>query len=79
VGGTQRAVTRIETRNSFYSLSDLKKLDVGRFIWTLQAIESYPGTNRVKRKSDEARIPFNITLGIKSDLKIDTPAVIKTE
>ncbi len=79
VGGTQRAVTRIETRNVSYSLTDLKKLDVGSFIWTLQAIESYPGTNRVKRKSDEARIPFNITLGIKGDLKIDAPSMIKTE
>lgn len=79
VGGTQRAVARIETRNVTYSLTDLKKLDVGNFVWTIQAIESYAGTNRVKRKSDEARIPFKITLGIKSDLKIDAPSMIKTE
>lgn len=78
-GGTQRAVTRVETRNASYSLTDLKKLDVGQFIWTIQAMESYPGTNRAKRRSDEVRTPFTITLGIKGSLKIDAPAVVKPE
>ncbi len=79
VGGVQRAVATMETRNTLYTFSDLKKLDIGTFIWTVQAFETYPGENRVKRKSDEVKIPFKITLGIKGDIKIDAPSVVRPE
>jgi hypothetical protein len=79
-GGIQQSVATLETRNLNYKFGDLKKLDVGQFVWTLQAIEIEPGTNKVRRKSEESKIPFKISLGIKDDaLKFDAPNTIITE
>lgn len=75
----QYSVATFETRATFYRFAALNKLDEGRFLWTLQALESEAGTNRVKRKSEEARAPFEIKLGIKKDLKLDSDKVINTE
>ncbi|HQL81509.1 MAG TPA: hypothetical protein PK307_04865, partial [Spirochaetota bacterium] len=78
-GGIQQSVATLETRNLFYKFGDLKKLDVGRFIWTLQALEIERGGNRVRRKSDEIKIHFNISLGITDDFKFDAPNTIISE
>jgi hypothetical protein len=77
--GIQYSVATLETRATTYKFAALNKLDEGRFIWTLQALETEAGTNRVKRKSEEARAPFEITLGIKKGLKLDSNKVINTE
>jgi len=77
--GIQYSVATFETRATTYKFAALNKLDEGRFIWTLQALETEAGTNRVKRKSEEARAPFEITLGIKKGLKLDSNKVINTE
>jgi hypothetical protein len=69
----------METRNTSYNFTDLKKLDVGNFIWTLQAIDIDPATNRMRRESEEIKTMFEIKLGIKGDLKMDTPNIINTE
>lgn len=73
------SIATLETRNNYYVFSDLKKLDVGKFLWTLQAIDIDPAANRIKRKSEEVKMVFDIKLGIKGDLKLDTPNIIHTE
>jgi hypothetical protein len=78
-GGIHHSVATLETRNTSYLFSDLKKLDVGKFIWTLQAMDVDPATNRVRRQSEETKIIFDIKLGIKGDLKLNTPNIIYTE
>ncbi len=78
-GGIQHSVATLETRNLNYKFGDLKKLDVGRFIWTLQALEIEKGGNRARRKSDEIKMTFNISLGIKDDFKFDAPKTMITE
>lgn len=78
-GGIQYSVAILETRNTSYPFSDLKKLDVGKFEWTLQAIDIDPATNRIRRESDEIKTIFEIKLGIKGDLKLNTPNIINTE
>jgi hypothetical protein len=79
-GGIQQSVATLETKNLNYKFSDLKKLDVGQFVWTLQAMEVEPGTNKVKRKSEETKMMFKISLGIKDDdFKFDAPNTIITE
>jgi hypothetical protein len=77
--GIQYSVATMETRNTSYNFTDLKKLDVGNFIWTLQAIDIDPATNRMRRESEEIKTMFEIKLGIKGDLKMDTPNIINTE
>lgn len=78
-GGIQQSVATLETRNPYYKFNDLKKLDIGRFVWTLQALELEKDGNRVRRKSEEIRTTFGISLGIKSDFKFDAPNTIITE
>lgn len=73
------SIATLETKNNFYVFSELTKLDVGKFLWTLQAIDIDPAANRVKRKSEEIKMNFNIKLGIKADFKLDTPNIINTE
>lgn len=77
--GIHYSVATFETRANAYKFSELSKLDEGKFMWTLQAIETEAGTDRVKRKSEEVKAVFDITLGIKKDLKLDTNKVINTE
>ncbi len=78
-GGIHRAVATFETRNTAYRFATLNKLDEGRFMWALQAIETEAVTNRMKRRSEEVRSVFDITLGIKKDLKIDSDKILNTE
>ena len=79
-GGIQQSVATLETKNLNYKFGDLKKLDVGQFVWTLQAMEIEAGTNKVRRKSEESKIKFGISLGIKDDaFKFDAPNTIITE
>jgi hypothetical protein len=78
-GGIQQSIATLETKNLNYKFGDLKKLDVGRFLWTLQAMEIEPGTNKVRRKSDEIKMLFNISLGIKDEFKFDAPNTIISE
>jgi len=78
-GGIQYSVATLETRNTSYKFSDLTKLDVGKFVWTLQAMDIDPATNRMRRESDEIKTMFEIKLGIKGDLKLGTPNIINTE
>lgn len=73
------SIANMETRNTLYKFGDLKKLDVGKFVWTLQAVETDPATNRVRRQSDEIQIPFKITLGIRDDFQFKVPEIIHTE
>lgn len=77
--GIQHSVATFETRATAYKFAALNRLDEGGFLWTVQALETEAGTNRVKRKSEEARAPFEIKLGIKKDLKIDSNKVIDTD
>ncbi len=77
--GMHYSVATLETRTTAYKFATLNKLDEGKFMWTLQALETEPGTNRVKRKSEEARSVFEIMLGIKKDLKLESNKVINTE
>jgi hypothetical protein len=79
IGGIQHSVATLETRNTAYEFADLKKLDVGKFLWTLQAIDIDPAANRIKRKSEEIKTVFEIKLGIKGDLKLNTPNIINSE
>ncbi|OHD64189.1 MAG: hypothetical protein A2176_00945 [Spirochaetes bacterium RBG_13_51_14] len=78
-GGIQESIATLETRDSSYKFSELKKLDVGKFQWTLQAFDIDTASNHVRRKSDEKEMIFNITLGIKSDFKFDAPKIIDSE
>ncbi len=77
--GIHYSVATIETGTTNYKFTALNKLDEGRFMWTLQAVEIEAGTNRVRRKSEEVRSIFDIKLDIKKDLKLDTNKVINTE
>ena len=79
IAGIQHSVATLETRNTSYKFADLKKLDVGKFIWTLQAMDIDPATNRIRRESEEIKTMFEIKLGIKGDLKLNTPNIINTE
>jgi hypothetical protein len=77
--GIQQSIAEIETSQTSYKFTDLKKLDVGKFLWTLQAVEIDPGTNRMRRKSEEIKTTFSISLGIKGNFKLDTPNIINSE
>lgn len=78
-GGIHYSIATFETRNNAFKFAALNKLDEGKFMWTIQALEMDAAANRMKRKSEEARAVFEITLGIKKDLKLDSNKIINTE
>ncbi|MBN1497016.1 MAG: FecR domain-containing protein [Spirochaetes bacterium] len=78
-GLMQYSIANLETRNNYYVFSDLSKLDVGKFLWTLQAVDIDPATNRVRRSSEEIKMGFNINLDIKGDINLNTPNIMHTE
>lgn len=51
-------ISKAKTRNSYYQFKDLRKLDEGNFVWTLQDLSD-------KGKSAKIRIPFKIYLSNK--------------
>jgi len=51
-----------ETRDTAIAMTELEKLDIGDFYWTVQAVEAQGGRT-VVRTSPEARSRFSITLG----------------
>lgn len=51
-----------ETRDTAIAMTELEKLDIGDFYWTLQAVETRGGRT-VARTSPEVRSRFSITLG----------------
>ena len=80
--GIQQSIATFETRNNLYQFQDLGKLDVGRFLWTLQALETDPQTNRVRRKSRESRMLFDINLGEKKEetkINLKSPKILYVE
>lgn len=78
-GLMQYSIASLETRNNYYIFNDLSKLDVGKFLWTLQAVDIDPATNRVRRTSEEIKMGFNINLDIKGDINLNTPNIMHTE
>jgi hypothetical protein len=77
--GIQHAVTTAETAKTSYRFTDLGKLDVGSFIWTLQAFDTDPVSGRTVRTSDEARMAFNISLGGEKKIRIKSPRILYRE
>jgi hypothetical protein len=51
-----------ETRDTAIAITELEKLDIGDFYWTLQAVE-IQGGRTITRTSPEVRSRFRITLG----------------
>ncbi len=78
-GGIHHSIAKFETRNNAFRFAALNKLDEGRFMWTIQALEMDAASNRMKRRSEETRAIFEITLGIKKDLKLDSNKILNTE
>lgn len=80
--GIQKSIATIETMNNIYQFKDLPKLDVGRFLWSLQALENDPQTNHMRRKSGETRMLFDINLGEKKEetkINLKTPKILYVE
>jgi hypothetical protein len=76
-GGTLQWITSIDTAETGCFVGDLKKLDVGSFQWTLQALDRESPSGRVIRKSTLIKNNFKIKLGDgDSTLKIKVPGVI---
>lgn len=78
-GGIQHSVAVFETRSTSYRFSALNKLDEGKFMWTIQALDADAATTRIRRKSEEIRSFFDITLGIKKGLRFDSNKILNTE
>jgi hypothetical protein len=72
-------VATAETAKTSYRFTDLDKLDVGRFIWTLQAFDTDTVSGRTVRTSDEARMVFNISLGGEKKIRIRSPRILYRE
>jgi len=56
------SIIKEETKKSNYMITDLSKLDEGRFFWTLQAFD-IDKNNNIISKSPEVKTYFIITLG----------------
>ena len=70
--GVKKEIFSIETSKNQYLFTDLKKLDIGNFYWTIQGIDT-----EYKRKSPVARSEFTIKLGdvkkTNEPIKIELP------
>ncbi|OHD70165.1 MAG: hypothetical protein A2W19_05090 [Spirochaetes bacterium RBG_16_49_21] len=77
--GIQHSIAAVETADTAYRFPDLKKLDEGRFFWSLRALDADSTSRRVIRKSDEARMEFEITLGGEKKIKIKSPRILYLE
>jgi len=75
-GDVLKPIVRHTTRDGEWKMTELEKLDVGNFCWTLQAFDRAPGATAV-RKSPLVKTCFEITLG-KSlrKTKLKSPRVI---
>ncbi len=60
--GIHHNILTKETRDTTIAMTELEKLDVGDFYWTLQALEVRDGRTAA-RKSPEVHSRFSITLG----------------
>ncbi|HSV95504.1 MAG TPA: FecR domain-containing protein [Spirochaetota bacterium] len=60
--GIHNNILTKETRDTAIAMTELERLDVGDFYWTLQALE-VSGGRTVARRSPEVRSRFSITLG----------------
>jgi hypothetical protein len=77
--GIQHSVATAETAKNSYRFTDLNKLDVGRFILSLQAIDADPASGRAVRTSDETRMVFDISLGVEKKIRIKSPRILYLE
>ncbi|MCU0846820.1 MAG: FecR domain-containing protein [Spirochaetes bacterium] len=79
--GLHNGVFFAETNNTYFALKDLKKLDVGNFFWTVQALEvGGAGRGKILRKSHESKEIFSIKLEEKKEkIKLKSPKVIYIE
>ena len=78
--GIQYSIATMETKKTTYLFNNLKKLDEGKFLWSLQAVDADEITHREKRKSEEARIGFEISLGSgEKKINIKSPKIMFLE
>jgi hypothetical protein len=78
-GGVNTNIFEKETAGTELALSELEKLDVGNFYWTVQAFE-VQGRGNIVRRSAEVKSEFSITLRQFADKpKIKVPKKIYIE
>ncbi len=61
--GRTYKIADTEQKETSFIITDLKKLDIGDFYWTLQALETADNNKEVIRTSQAVKTEFKITLG----------------